>query len=182
MTPLTRLLAALLSALLAAAMLTAPGTAASVAPAGPLEITCTPPSGNIATFTPPLTLTPQTVTVANSATYSPCVSATQPAVTSGTRSNLNTQTRSCLDLLTSGTVTFTITWNTGQTSTVSGTTTTSTAGAAIVFTTTGTVTTGLFAGSSVAQVNTAPSADILLCTAGLGTVSGVTSLVTLTIT
>ncbi|MFC4117338.1 hypothetical protein [Nonomuraea zeae] len=179
----TRTLAALLG-LITCVMLLTPATAAPVsatsASAG--DVTCTPPSSNTATFNPPLTSTPQSTTVSSSTQYGPCVSLAQPAVTSGTRTALLTQPRSCLDLLTASSITYTITWNTGQTSTVSGNTTTSTAGAVIVFTITGTVTSGLFAGSSALQVNVAPSANILLCTAGLGTVPSIYSTVTLTIT
>lgn len=111
------------------------------------EVTCVPPSGNTATFSPPLTLAPQTTTTSNTYRYAPCTSPTQPGLNSGTRSSVNVQTRSCLDLLT-----------------------------------TGTITSGLFAGGSVLQVNTGPSVDVLLCTAGLGIVQGINSLVTLQIT
>jgi hypothetical protein len=56
------------------------------------------------------------------------------------------------------------------------------AGAVLVVTITGTVTSGLFAGDTVVQTVTGPATDILLCTAGLGTVSTVYSLVALEIT
>ncbi|MEV0613483.1 hypothetical protein AB0I81_09170 [Nonomuraea sp. NPDC050404] len=178
MTYQLRALALLLGVVLGAALL-APPAAAS---AGGLEVTCTPPSSNNVTYNPPLTQSPQTVTVSSSVTYNPCVSLTQPTLTSGTRANVIVSTRSCPDLLASAPATFTINWNTGQSSTISGTSNTSTAGALIVVAITGTVTAGLFAGAAVTQVNTAPSAQILLCTLGLGTVSNLTSLVTLTIT
>ncbi|MFD6620162.1 hypothetical protein ACFWFB_33515 [Streptomyces albidoflavus] len=55
-------------------------------------------------------------------------------------------------------------------------------GAALVVTQTGTVTSGLFAGDAVVMTQTGPAADVLLCTAGLGTVSGIYGLVTLEIT
>ncbi|WP_148088652.1 hypothetical protein [Saccharothrix texasensis] len=88
--------------------------------------------------------------------------------------------RTCLDLLNSGALAFTIVWNTGQTSTVSVNATV--VGAALVVTFTGVVSSGLFTGSSVVQVVTGPATDVLLCTASLGTVSSVYSLVTLEIT
>ena len=53
---------------------------------------------------------------------------------------------------------------------------------ALVYTLTGTVTSGLFTGDTVLQTSTAPATNILLCTLGLGTVSSIYSLVTLAIT
>ncbi|MGW8064249.1 hypothetical protein ACVV2G_18730 [Streptomyces ziwulingensis] len=47
---------------------------------------------------------------------------------------------------------------------------------------TGTVTSGLFAGDTVIVTFTGPATDILLCTAGLGTVSSVYSAIALEIT
>lgn len=176
MTRPIRKLAILLGVASAATLLTPPATVS----ASGLEISCTP-SSNAVSFTPALTLTPQSVTVVASTQYSTCISPTQPAVTSGTRGSTIVMTRSCLDLLSPANQTYTISWNTGQSSTISGTVSTSTVGAVVIYTVTGTVTSGLFAGSSVVQVNVAPSADILLCTLGLGTVSSLNSAVTLTI-
>ncbi|MEU4746985.1 hypothetical protein AB0G02_41910, partial [Actinosynnema sp. NPDC023658] len=88
----------------------------------------------------------------------------------------------CLELLRNGSATLTITWNTGQTSTISFNYTVNIVGAAMVVTYTGTVTSGLFAGSTVLQVNTNPATDVLLCTLGLGTVPSTYALVTLEIT
>ncbi|MEU4449308.1 hypothetical protein AB0K14_38260 [Actinosynnema sp. NPDC050801] len=128
-------------------------------------------------------MAPQTVTISVTAQYGPCVSPSNPAITSGSRTYTGQEPgRSCLDLLDSGSFTFTVTWNTGQTSTVSANDTSTIVGAALVVTATGTVTSGLFAGSSVVQVTTGPATDVLLCTAGLGTVAGIYSLTTLEIT
>ncbi|PSL52502.1 hypothetical protein B0I31_113175 [Saccharothrix carnea] len=156
---------------------------AGTASAGVLDVTCTPPSSENATFTPPLTMTPQTVTVVSTVQYGPCVSLSHPAVTSGSSTRTNVVPgRSCLDLLAGGPSTFTITWNTGQTSTISANRTTTIVGAALVVTHTGTVTSGLFTGSTVLQTTTGPATAVLPCTAGLGTVAGIYSLVTLEIT
>ncbi|MCG8919531.1 hypothetical protein L6E12_27535 [Actinokineospora sp. PR83] len=156
---------------------------AAPASAGVLDVTCTPPSSETVAFTPPLTMTPQTVTVNTSTQYGPCVSASNPALTSGTRTNTSSAPgQTCLELLTNGTTTFTITWNTGQTSTISANRTSTVVGAALVTTHTGTVTSGLFAGSTVLQVLTGAAADVLLCTTGLGKVAGIYSVVTLEIT
>ncbi len=156
---------------------------AGTASAGVLDVTCTPPSSQNTTYTPPLTMAPQDVTVGGAAQFGPCASLSNPAITSGS-SALTAPVRgfSCLELLNGGSFTFTITWNTGQTSTISANYSATIAGAALVITRTGTVTSGLFAGSTVLQVLTGPAADVLLCTAGLGTVSSVYSLTTLEIT
>ncbi|WP_306749549.1 hypothetical protein [Saccharothrix yanglingensis] len=153
------------------------------ASAGVLDVTCTPPSSQTTTYTPPLTVAPQTVTVSATAQYGPCVSLSNPALTSGssTRTTLD-PALSCLDLLSSGATTSTIVWNTGQTSTISVNYTATIVGAALVVTFTGTVTSGLFAGSSVVQVLTGPATDVLLCTLGLGTVPSSYTLASLEIT
>ncbi|MFI9009946.1 hypothetical protein ACIGNX_22215 [Actinosynnema sp. NPDC053489] len=156
---------------------------AGTASAGVLDVTCTPPSSNNITYNPPMTATPQTVAYNATAQYGPCVSLSNPAITSGSRTTAGSvPDTSCLDLLGSRSFTLTITWNTGQTSTISGNSSATIAGAALISTFTGTVTSGLFTGSTVAQVLTGPAADVLLCTAGLGTVSGIYSLATLEIT
>ncbi|MEU4449306.1 hypothetical protein AB0K14_38250 [Actinosynnema sp. NPDC050801] len=146
-------------------------------------MTCTPPSSNSITYTPPLTATPQDVAGSSSTQYGPCVSLSNPAITSGTRTASGpARGLSCLELLRNGSATLTITWNTGQTSTISFNYTVNIVGAAMVVTYTGTVTSGLFAGSTVLQVNTNPATDVLLCTLGLGTVPSTYALVTLEIT
>ena len=176
-----RFIAVMMVAVLSAFGLSAGNAAAAPPPAGVLDVTCT--GSNTSTYSPPLTLTPQASTTSASTLYGPCVSLSQPAITSGSRSaTISHPSRSCLDLLNSQTVNFTITWNTGQTSTVSGNAVTTAVGAALVVTVTGNVTSGLFAGSSVVQVNTGPATDVTLCTLGLGTVSSIYSLVTLEIT
>ncbi|MCE6995426.1 hypothetical protein LZG04_11495 [Saccharothrix sp. S26] len=156
---------------------------AGTASAGVLDVTCTPPSSQNHAYTPPLTLAPQDVTAHLTAQYGPCVSLSNPALTSGTRTSTTVLPGyGCLDLLNSGPSTFTITWNTGQTSTLSTNRTATVVGAALVVTHTGTVTSGLFTGSTVLQVLTGPATDVLLCTAGLGTVPSIYSLATLEIT
>ncbi|MEU4769263.1 hypothetical protein AB0H12_39065 [Actinosynnema sp. NPDC023794] len=156
---------------------------AGTASAGVLDVTCTPPSSQNDTYTPPLSMTPQDVSVVSTTQYGPCASLSNPAITSGSRTRtLLIPGRSCLDLVNSGSTTFSITWNTGQSSTISSNFTSTTVGAALVVTDTGTVTSGLFTGSTVVQVLTAPAVDVLLCTAGLATVSSIYSLMTLEIT
>ncbi|MEV6967931.1 hypothetical protein AB0M47_22755 [Hamadaea sp. NPDC051192] len=174
--------------LLGTAVATALACAASIvflaapASAGVLDVTCTPPSSNLNQYDPPLTLTPQSVTVSTTALYGPCVSASHPSITSGTRTASVTTTSSCADLLGPGSITYTITWNTGQTTTISSTFTRAVAGAVYTVVATGVVTSGLFAGDTVVTNFTGPATDITLCTLGLGSVSSISTLGTLEIT
>ncbi|NUR74110.1 MAG: hypothetical protein HOU81_25155 [Hamadaea sp.] len=156
--------------------------AASPAAAGALDVTCLPPSSNVNSYSPPLTNQPQPVTASTTALYGPCTSVSHPAITSGSRTATVPLTASCLDLLGSGTLTYTITWNTGQTSTITSNFTRTVVGAVYEILATGTVTAGVFAGDSVVTDFTGPSTDITLCTLGLGTVSSVYNVGTLEIT
>ncbi|MEU6114480.1 hypothetical protein ABZ840_08100 [Streptomyces sp. NPDC047117] len=157
-------------------------TTAGPASAAPLDLTCTPPSSNLIRYSPPLSNRPQPTTIDTTTQYGPCTSLTQPGVTSGIRSSHLTGTLSCLELLAPTRITFTITWNTGQTSTVQANVQSSLAGATLTVVTTGTVTSGLFAGDSVVQTNVGAATDTAVCTLGLGTVSSIYSTVTLEIT
>jgi hypothetical protein len=166
---------------MAGAFVCAPSAAASTS--GLLDLTCTAPSSEATTYSPPLTPAPQDVTFSSTVQYGPCVSLSHPEIESGSRSlRVLTPDRSCLTLLEAAVSQFTITWNTGQSSTISGSRTATVVGAALVVTITGNVTSGVFAGDSVVQTSTGPATDILACTLGLGSVSSVYSIVTLEIT
>ncbi|MEU1126759.1 hypothetical protein ABZ371_25080 [Streptomyces sp. NPDC005899] len=168
--------------LLLAGLLTAAGPAGA-RESGLLDVTCTPPSSANVTYNPPLSNTPQVSTASLSWQLGPCVSTSVPGLTSGTHSAVNPpRERTCLELLNTAAETRTITWNTGATSTLSLNRTTTVAGAVLVVTFTGTVTSGLFAGDTVVATQTGPATDILLCTLGLGTVSGVYSAMVVEIT
>ena len=172
---------ALASLITAAAIVFSVMATATPATASALDVTCG--GSQTTSYTPALTQTPQSVTVSTSTQYGPCTSRSVPGLTSGSRSgNFNYPNFSCLNLLQSAPVTYTITWNTGQQSTITGSTAVNTVGAALVVTITGNVTTGLFAGDSVVQTITGPATDITKCTLGLGTVSSIYALVTLEIT
>lgn len=176
----TTRLTTLASALALAATAALP---ASPAAASALDATCTPPTSTVVAFNPALTATPHTTTVTVATQYGPCISASTPTLTSGTAGfQANAPGWNCQQLLQAFPSTFTITWNTGQTSTISGNATATIVGGALVYTLTGTVTSGLFTGDTVLQTSTAPATNILLCTLGLGSVSTLYSLVTLEIT
>lgn len=157
-------------------------TAAAPAYAGVADLTCTPPSGNLNEYDPPLTLTPQPVALTLTAQYGPCVSPSQPTITSGARAVTVNITAGCLDLLGAASGSYTITWNTGQTSTVAVNTNRVIAGAAYTLASTGVVTSGVFAGDAVVANLTGPSTDITLCTLGLGSVDKIYTIGTLELT
>jgi hypothetical protein len=157
-------------------------TAALPAHAGIADMTCTPPSSTNVSFSPALTDAPQSVTVTPNTDYGPCVSLGHPSVTSGSADGVATHTLSCADLLSSGPVGDTITWNTGQTTSYSGTRVSTIEGALVVNTVTGTITSGLFAGDSFVLIETGPATSILECELGLGTVSSLNETVALEIT
>jgi hypothetical protein len=146
------------------------------------DIVCTPPSGSMTTYSPALTTSPQNVSVTAQILLSSCLSTTVPAITSGSTplTTFAVPNRSCLNLTGSSAVTATITWNTGQTSTVSFTHLVNIVGAVYSSTLTGTVTSGLFAGDTVIGEQLGAATDIVLCTLGLGTVSTIATTTTLT--
>ena len=147
-----------------------------------LELTCTPPSSASLTFAPPLTNTPQPVTNSVSRQYGPCVAPNHPGITAGssTASALY-PAGTCERLLGSNPLTITITWNTGQTSTLSGNNLSNIIGGALVSTSTGTVTAGVFAGGTFVHNVVYLGQDLLLCNLGLGAVSSLYGLITLQI-
>lgn len=149
--------------------------AASAAAVG--DLTCVTPTHNTLSFSPALTINPQTETLTSHSDLGPCVSLSQPAITSGTWTSVtpNVPGMTCLGLLGTNTGTHTITWNTGQTSTVSGNRVSNLVGATLVVTLTGTVTSGVFAGGTVVEQFVGVSTDLVACTLGLGSVSSIDS-------
>jgi hypothetical protein len=149
--------------------------------AGVLDATCA--GSEFIAYTPALTNVGQTVDVTVSTSFAPCVSLSTPGLTSGTGFLTATLTdHQCLDLLRAGPFTRNVTWNTGQTSTLSGNGVPSIVGASLVVLFTGSVTAGLFAGDTFVNTIVAPATDITLCTLGLGTVPSLFGVVTLEIT
>ncbi|WP_018680712.1 hypothetical protein [Actinokineospora enzanensis] len=128
------------------ALLPAPAAHAAVG-----SVTCT--GNSHVTYTPGLTLTPQTVTVQETDTIPSCTS-TDPTLTSvitGGPFSYPAPDAACnyLELNPTGGGTLTIHWNNGQTSTLTGLASTLTATGGIVQNTaTGTVTAGEFTGAS----------------------------------
>ncbi|MET9254951.1 hypothetical protein ACGFZL_12090 [Streptomyces sp. NPDC048182] len=135
-------------------------------------LNCT--SSSTTTYSPPITTTPAASTRTINQTYGPCVGTGAAApITGGTHSSTNTTTRSCLQLLSTATVSWTIHWNTGQSSTVTAQRVSNLAGAVFTNTFTGTVTGGFLQGRSFVETMTAPSLQITACTLGQGSVAGI---------
>ncbi|MGN6556829.1 MAG: hypothetical protein ACTHLH_02310 [Solirubrobacterales bacterium] len=160
---------------------------ASPASASVLDATCTPPSSQSALYNPPLTETPQAVTLTLFTSLDPCVSATDPAIASGTVGPdkftvPNPPGLTCSSLLGTVPVRYTIHWNTGQTSQVTGNSTVVLKAGVLTTVLTGSVTEGLFKGDTVVQNGTGVDPGIALCNLGLGTVSSVYEVFTLEIT
>ncbi|MFI8178679.1 hypothetical protein ACIF6H_36110 [Streptomyces microflavus] len=171
----------LLSALaLAAATVVADGSPAQAAVG---DILCTTPSNDSSSYSPPLSLTPASTTVTITRDLNTCTSLSVPAINSApvAVSQVTIPSYSCLTLLNTAPTTISFTWNTGATTVVTGTRTVNLAAAVLTTTVTGTVTSGLFTGDTVVYQLVAPSTDVLACTLGLGTVSRIDSIATLTI-
>ncbi|MET9500040.1 hypothetical protein [Streptomyces sp. NPDC006552] len=159
-----------------------------VAPAhasGGLELAACTLAGSTETtdYSPALTSARQSSTVSIDTQYRNCLAPTEPALSSGSRSSVFTRETSCLDLANGGQRTYTIDWNTGQQSTLSGMSTANVVGAVLTTTTTGTVTSGLFQGATfIQQVVSIPNLNITLCTVGAGSLAHLDNTVTLVIT
>jgi hypothetical protein len=111
----------------------------------------------------------------------PCTSLTVPGLASGSSIQTFTAPDSTCEVLLGALPTeFTITWNTGQTSTITGNTVGVIEAGLLTVTLTGSVSSGLFAGHSVAGNQSGPATDLLLCRLGLGDVPSVYTVGTFT--
>ncbi|MFB7175655.1 hypothetical protein ACFCYM_33250 [Streptomyces sp. NPDC056254] len=167
----------------ALALALATSTAASPAQAAAGDILCTAPSNDFSIYSPPLSLTPASTTVTITRDLNNCTSLSVPAITweHVTVAQVTIPSYSCLTLLKTATTTITFHWNNGATSVVTGTRVVNLAAATLTTTVTGTLTSGLFTGDTFVYQLVGPSTDILACTLGLGTVSRIDSVATLTI-
>ncbi|WP_328723511.1 hypothetical protein OHT52_31085 [Streptomyces sp. NBC_00247] len=134
---------------------------ATPASAGVADATCLLGT-ETTTYSPPVTLTPQSVHINTVRQLGPCLS-TNPAITTGTMNISFNATRSCLTVASPSTATLTINWNNGQTSTLLVNYVNNNAAGQIVSVGTGAVTAGLFAGDSAVVVNVGPTLDTLNC-------------------
>jgi hypothetical protein len=143
-----------------------------------LDATC-PAGHQVVTYSPGVTTASQTITVTYHLDLGACVSLTNPAVTNGTSSGTVTIPLSCTDLLSTMSATQDFTWNTGQTSRFSFLRTVTTANGQTVLTLTGTITSGLFAGSPAVLTVVQPTVDLLACQSpgGLTRLDGISTFV-----
>ncbi|MEU4445213.1 hypothetical protein AB0K14_23460 [Actinosynnema sp. NPDC050801] len=105
-----------------------------------------------------------------------CTSLTDPAVTGGhVQATIHGLDRSCTDVAASGSGSYTITWNTGDTSTISYNRTANYVLGTLVAVETGTVTAGKFTGDSTTHVVELPNLNLLDCLTepGLTSTSGI---------
>ncbi|MBB5866747.1 hypothetical protein F4553_000126 [Allocatelliglobosispora scoriae] len=172
----------------AVAALALAGSLVSAAPASasPAQVYCTSPSSNLLTFTPPLTLATQPTVVTRKTVYKPCTSPTVPEIVSGTSSTSFSMPDDCTMVLLPSTVSFTITWNTGRTTTVKASRTATLAnptGTSPTLTVdfAGSVTAGLFTGSLVQQQYVGSGAELAACLNGTGRLPALKSAVSLLI-
>ncbi|ROP42450.1 hypothetical protein EDD40_7952 [Saccharothrix texasensis] len=157
------------TALIASSLLFSP----SSAHAAPVDLLCT--ENESVSYSPGLLTTPRPVDVDVHNILS-CTSPTDPAVTGGhVRATVRGLNRSCTNLAASGIGSYTITWNTGETSTIDYNRSATYVLGTLVITETGTVTAGKFTGDSTTHVVELLTLDLLACLAepGLTTTSGV---------
>ncbi|MFI7387223.1 hypothetical protein [Streptomyces sp. NPDC049813] len=175
-----RLAAALLTTGVTALAFALPASPAGAAPRTVTTLTCT--STSTTTYDPPITTTAATSTRTIDQTYGPCLgTGAAAAVTGGTHTSSNTTQRSCLQLLSTATVSWTINWSNGQSSTVTAQRVSNLAGAVFTNEFTGTVTSGYLAGHGFVETMTAPSLQITTCTLLGGSVSGLGAVHTFTL-
>lgn len=167
----------------AVAVLALAGGLVSAAPASasPAQVYCNAPSVNLLTFTPPLTLVNQPTQVDRKTAYEACTSPTVPEITSGKSVLSLTMLDDCTMVLAPSTVSFTITWNTGRTSTIKATRTATLSGNTLTVDFAGSVTAGLFTGSLVQQQYVGSGTELIACLNGVGRLSGLKSAVSLLI-
>lgn len=159
-----------------------PLTPAAPAPAAVTDVRCDRPSTNALGFTPALTLTNQPTVIQRTTAYRACSTATGINITSGYEFGSFSFGDDCTMVLLNGTATYNITWNNNATTTFTATKTvtfSSTNVLTVVFN--GTVTAGLFTGSTVKQVFTAVTPELAQCLSGNGKLPFILSDVSLTI-
>lgn len=160
---LSRLVVAASVALLVAGLMQTPAQAAVG------DLTCT--VSNNSAFTPGLRLVEQQTHIAYDVGYSDCTSMSHPEITSGSHSGTFDGPRGCLSLPPSHTPTVTITWNTGETSTIAATASGYDAGGQTLHTITGTVIDGVFADAVFAELIVQVNPKLTQCLASPGVTS-----------
>jgi hypothetical protein len=131
-----------------------------VAQAALVDVTCA--GTDQITYSPGLLLQAQTVHFSETDLYGLCTSS-DPAITSGTGVISDDLPASCLTPLLTGTFSYTLTWNTGQTSQFLLTVANTVAGGVTTSVASGNVTAGEFQGDTVKAVLTYAQLNLLQC-------------------
>ncbi|MCZ9355100.1 hypothetical protein NGM36_36010 [Streptomyces mutabilis] len=180
LTSIRKVAAGFLTTAASALAFTLPAAPAGAAVPALDTLTCT--STSTTTYDPPITTTAATSTRTIDQTYGPCLGTGSAAsITGGTHTSSNTTQRSCLQLLSTATVSWTINWSNGQSSTVTAQRVSNLAGAVFTNEFTGTVTSGYLTGRSFVETMTAPSLQITNCTLLGGSVSSLGAVHTFTL-
>ncbi|MFJ9130297.1 hypothetical protein ACIRJS_40065 [Streptomyces sp. NPDC102340] len=141
--------------------------AAPAAHADPTLMTCT--GTGLQTYSPGITLTTRETVVTNTSDLTSCAGG--PVSSGHHRFGPFTTTASCLYTPPAGPDAFDLTWNDQTTSHYVGTYTVLTTGGQLIVTSTGTITSGRFAGKALQEVVTYTAPNLLQC----ATPEGVTS-------
>ncbi|MFE2375978.1 hypothetical protein [Streptomyces sp. NPDC059398] len=144
------------------------------------DVECTPTTSTLSvSYNPGLHLETQSHTITTQGNYQ-CLSSSDSTLSSGGfgPNSATGVSASCLQLLPSGTGSFTITWNNGRTSTITASVTNTVVANTYVSTGIGTVTAGEFAGDAVLAVNIFIQPNLLAClsTAGVTNMTGTANL------
>lgn len=125
------------------------------------DIVCTTTSSW--TYSPGVVLLPRPIITTVHDQYTSCVSPTDGTITGGSSSFTVERDAGCLEPVAAVPETRVITWNDGRTSTFSYTVTVSSVPGFDLVTKTGTITAGVFAGSTAQATQAAPTLDLLQC-------------------
>ncbi|WP_141662932.1 hypothetical protein [Streptomyces sp. Wb2n-11] len=167
--------AGLISAVAALMVFAMPAHAAATAPQQPLSaVQCT--GSETTTYSPGVVFRPRNISLTTTGSFTSCLDTTSQ-VTAGAYAETFTLFAGCNNLLDDFTGQRVITWNTGATSVITGSGSSTAVLGQVITTFTGTVTQGLFQGSSVLQTITLPQPNTLKClTTGITEATGITTL------
>ncbi|GGQ26054.1 hypothetical protein [Streptomyces mutabilis] len=167
--------AALVAATVVMGMSTMSATASASVRVPPLEVVqCTGTENT--TYSPGVLFQAREITLSTTGTFTSCLDATGQ-VASGGYGEQFTLFVGCNDLLGPFTGRRAITWNTGDTSVITGSGSSTAIAGQVITTFTGTVTQGPFQGSSAVQTITLPQLNTIKClTTGITDATGITTL------
>ena len=157
-----------LSAAAAVAVLAAAavGLGAATASAEVADATC---AGTVAsTFDPALRAFTQSTAGSDTTLLAACTSLSDPTIRSGRTAVSYSASMSCVAPLNGGTVSETIAWSNGATSTFESTATSTTVAGESVSTQLGSIVAGQFSGDTAVKVTRTPTLDLLSCLLGPG--------------